>query len=154
MEIPNKFTVETKDFIQIQTMLSLHIAKYGSKAVSNFLSTVPIRIQKKDGKNLGHYIEAKILEEFKISNFELFESTKRKEITQARQLLCVFTEKYLQVSRTEMAKMFHRSRHSVRRLILDFEFKLNQNHARNKKFIDSYRRLDSLISAYVEFKSK
>jgi chromosomal replication initiation ATPase DnaA len=146
--------VSTKQYINIQTKLNLYIAKFGCETIEMYLDNLPLKVEKRDGKHLGNYIESKVCEEYKITHYELFESSKRKEISQARQLLCVFTEKYLHISRTDISLLFRRSRHFAKRLITDFNKRVEENHPFDKKLLERYKRLDTLISAYIEFSPK
>lgn len=154
MKIPQQIVITTKEYIQIQTKLNLYIAKYGCKVVEMYLDTIPIKMQKKDGKFLGAFIAGKVCKEFQITNYQLFESTERHKITQARQLLCVLVEKYLQLSRVEIAAMFNRSRHFSKRMLTDFYERLRENHPLDQPFLERYHKLDMLIKAYVDFTPK
>lgn len=151
MNVPSNFSVETREVIEIHTMLQLYLAQYGSKAVRDYMKGVPLKIQKKNGKHLGHYIEAKVCEEFSITPYELYESNKRNEVSEARQILCVLCEKHLDMSKTDISEMFHRSRHLAKRLINDFYKKQSTFDQGNSKLLSRYKKLDSLITAYVEF---
>jgi chromosomal replication initiation ATPase DnaA len=151
MNVPSNFSVETREVIEIHTMLQLYLAQYGSNAVREYLKRVPLKIHKKNGKHLGHYIEAKVCEEFEITPYELYESNKRKEVSEARQILCVLCEKHLDISRTDISELFHRSRHLAKRLITDFHKKLAVYNEENSNFLMRYKKLDSIITAYIEF---
>ena len=152
IKVPNQFTVETRGYINIQTKLNLYIAKYGCTLVESYLDCIPLRMMKRDGKLLGAYIENKICQEFKITRYELMESTGRQNITEARQLLCLFSEKYLEMSKTDLSYLFHKSRHFGKRMVGALEQKLKENHSFDKKLIERFRYLDALFSAYVDFK--
>lgn len=152
MKIPEKFEVYSSEYIQIQTKLNLYIAKFGCQLVSSYLDSIPLRMLKRDGKLLGAYIENKVCEEYKITRYDLLESACRHNITEARQLLCVFAEKYLQMSRTDISLLFNKSRHFTKRMIGSFQHRLEENHSYDKKLIERYRRLDAIIGSYVDFK--
>lgn len=152
IKIPEKFEVYTSEYIQIQTKLNLYIAKYGCSLVLSHLDSIPLRMLKRDGKLLGAYIENKVCEEYKITRYDLLESACRHNITEARQLLCVFAEKYLQMSRTDISLLFNKSRHFTKRMIGSFQHRLEENHSYDKKLIDRFRRLDAIIGSYVDFK--
>ncbi len=151
-KVPLKFEVATSEYIQIQTKLNLIIARYGCEIVASYLDSIPLRMLKRDGKLLGAYIENKVCEEYNITRYDLIESSGREKISEARQLLCVFAEKYLHMSKTDVALMFNKSRHFSKRMIGTFQNKLKENHPFDKKLIERYRRLDALFSAYVDFK--
>jgi len=154
MKIPQQIIITTKEYIQIQTKLNLYIAKFGCKAVEMYLDTIPLRMRKRDGKNLGAYIISKVCQEYGITRYELFESSARNTTTEARQLLCVFAEKYLGLTKTEISALFNRSRHFAKRLISDFQKKEKEQHPLDKPFFDRYTKLDTLIRAYLDFKPK
>lgn len=154
MKIPQQIIVTTKEYIQIQTKLNLYIAKFGCKAVEMYLDTIPLRMRKRDGKNLGAYIISKICQEYGITRYELFESSQRNTTTEARQMLCVLAENHLGLTKTEVSALFNRSRHFAKRLITDFLNKQKENHPLDKPLLDKYSKLDTLIRAYVDFKPK
>lgn len=152
MKIPQQIIISTKEYVQIVTKVNLYIAKFGCKAVEMYLDTIPLRMRKRDGKNLGAYIIAKVCQQYEITRYELFESSARNTTMEARQLLCVFAEKHLGLTKTEVSALFNRSRHFAKRLITDFYQKKEQNHPFDKRVLDNYNRLDILIQSYVDFK--
>lgn len=152
MKIPQQIIISTKEYVQIMTKVNLYIAKFGCKAVEMYLDTIPLRMRKRDGKNLGAYIIAKVCQQYGITRYELFESSARNTTMEARQLLCVFAEKYLELTKTEVSALFNRSRHFAKRLIADFYQKKEQNHPFDKGMLDNYNKLDILIQSYVDFK--
>lgn len=154
MKMPKQFVITTKDYIQIQTKLNLYIAKFGCKKVEAYLDTLPLRMYKQDGKNAGAYIVNKICQEYKLSQYELFESTARKEITEARQMLCVLADVHLEVSQGEISAQFEKSRHFAKRAVNDLKKVVKENHPIDKKLIDRYKKLDALVSAYMGFRPK
>lgn len=154
MKIPEKFLLHTRQYVQIQTKLNLYIAKYGCKAVESYLDTLPLQVRKKDSKNLGGYIVNMVAKEYQVPRYELFEASSYHGLTEARQMLCVLSEKYLGIGRTELSTIFHRSRHFAKRLITEFQAKQKENHPLDKPMLDRYTRLDSLIAAYMDFKPK
>lgn len=157
MKIPQQIIVSTKEYVQIQTKLNLYIAKFGCKAVDAYLDSIPLRLTKVDGKHLGAYIIGKICQEYqehKITRYDLFESNVRNEIlAEARMLLCVLVDKYIHLQRTEISSMFSKSRHFAKRAITDFN-KLDSNISAHRKLLLRFEKLDTLVSAYVEFKPK
>ncbi|NGF76844.1 hypothetical protein G5B10_13235 [Fluviicola sp. SGL-29] len=152
MKIPPQIIISTKEYVQIVTKVNLYIAKFGCKAVEMYLDTIPLRMRKRDGKNLGAYIISKVCQQYEITRYELFESSTRNITMEARQLLCVLAEKYLGLTKTEISALFNRSRHFAKRLITDFYQKKEQNHPFDKRIIDNYSKLDLLIQSYVDFK--
>lgn len=151
MRIPTQIIVSTKEYIQIQTKINLYIAKYGCHAVELYLDSIPLRMRKRDGRNVGAYIENKICQEYQVSRYDLMETSGRGDLTEARQMLCVLAEKHLRLTRTDISKLFNRTRHFAKRKLTDFEQKLKENHPLDKKLIDRYKKLDALISAYMDF---
>ena len=151
MKIPEKISLNTRQYIQIQTKLNLYVARYGCKRISAYLDALPLRILKRDGKNLGAYITAMVCKEYQIATFELFDDSSRHDLTEARQMVCVLSEKYLEIDRTEISTMFHRSRHFAKRLITDFYAKQKENHPLDKGLLNRFYRLDALIADYVNF---
>lgn len=154
MNIPKEFSVNTKEYIQIQTKLNLYIARYGCTEVAKYLDTLPLRMLKRDGKYLGAYIAAVVSKEYKISRSELFEESSRHYLTEARQMICVLLERYLEIGRGDISAMFHRSRHFAKRLIGDFYDRQKENHPFDQKLLNRFHQLDLLISSYVDFKPK
>src|SRR3989338_3072915 len=121
MKIPNQIVIVTKEYVQIQTKLNLYIAKYGCKAVDSYLDSIPLRMTKVDGKHLGAYIIGKICQEYGITRYDLFESSGRQDnLAEARLFICVLAERYVKLQKTEMSKMFNKSRHFAKRLLHDF----------------------------------
>ena len=152
MKIPQQIVISTKDYVQIQTKLNLYIARYGCKAVDSYLDSIPLRLTKVDGKHLGAFIVGKICQEYRITHYDLFESSARQDnFAEARLLLCVFTEKYAKLHKTEISAMFNKSRHFAKRLLIEFN-QLDPNHAGDKKVIARFQKLDALIGAYTDFK--
>lgn len=154
MKVPKNIVVQTKEWVQIMTKVSLYVSVYGCETVNYILDTVPLRRSKRHGRNAGAYIINKVCQEYKITQYDLFESTARRELTEARQLLCVLIEKHLGFSKTEISSHFNRSRHFAKRMIHQFNKKLEENHPIDKKVIDRYKKLDRLVTAYMEFKPK
>lgn len=152
MNVPHNLNIPAKDWVNIQAKIIWNINKYGAKAVEKFLDSIPLQMRTSEGKLLGAYIENKVREEFRITHYELYESNERQNVTEARQVLCVLIEKYMQIDKTEISLMFNKSRHFAKRLILPFKQKLKENHAFDRKLIERYKRLDGLIGAYVAFK--
>lgn len=152
MKIPHQIIISTKEYIQIVTKVNLYIAKFGCKAVEMYLDTLPLRMQKRDGKNLGAYIISKVCQQYDISRYELFESSTRKSISEARQLLCVLMEKHLGYTKTEISALFNRSRHFAKRQIADFYERKEHNYTFDKEFLENYDKLDMLIQSYIDFK--
>lgn len=152
LQIPKQIIVSTADYIKLQTKLNLLVALYGCQLLDTYLDNLPLRIHKRDGKLLGAYIENKICQEYKITRYDLAEGYPTTEVKEARQIACYLCEKYLDLNRSVISSHFHKTRHFAKRLIKDFEQKLEENHPFDKKMIERYRRLDVLISSYVDFK--
>lgn len=151
-KVPDKIVVSTKALIQVHTKVNLYVALYGVEAIEMYLDAIQLRMSKRDGKHVGGYIVSKVCQEYQITRYDLFESAGRKHITEARQLLCVFAHKYLMQNHEEISSQFHRSRHFAKRMIGNFNDKLEENHPFDKQLIERYHKLDSLISAYMDFK--
>ena len=84
MNIPNNFNVQTKEFVQVFTKFCLYLSKFGTKAMEEYLDSIPIKMGKTDGKHLGAYIIGKILQEYEnsgalFSRYELFNSKERRQ---------------------------------------------------------------------------
>lgn len=154
MKMPKQFVITTKDYIQIQTKLNLYIAKFGCKKVEAYLDTLPLRMYKQDGKNAGAYIVNKICQEYEISQYELFESKARKEITEARQMLCILADNHLETSQKEISAQFDKTRFFANRAVREIRSILKENHPIDKPLIDRYKKLDALVSAYMGFRPK
>jgi chromosomal replication initiation ATPase DnaA len=152
MKVPKNIVVTTKDYIQIMTQVNLFISIYGCEAVRQYLNTIPLKHSKKEGRNAGAYIINKICQDYRITQYDLFESNERKELTQARQLLCVLIEKHLGFNKTQISTYFNRSRHFAKRMIGKFQVTLKENHKLDQQVIDRYKKLDRLITAYMAFK--
>jgi len=154
MKVPKNIVVTTKDYIQIMTQVNLFISIYGCEAVKQYLNTIPLKRTKKDGRNAGAYIVNKICQEYQITQYDLFESNERLELTEARQLLCVLVEKHLGFNKVQISSYFNRSRHFAKRMIGRFQIVLEENHKLDQEVIARYRKLDRLITAYMAFKPK
>ena len=154
MKVPENIIITTKEYIQIQTQLTLFISVYGCKAVKQFLNTIPLKRIKKDGRNAGGYIVNKVCQEYNITQYDLFESVGRQELTEARQVLCVLIEKHLKFNKIQISLYFNRSRHFAKRMIGRFQKTLADNHELDAEVLKKYRKLDRLITAYMAFKPK
>lgn len=159
MNIPQEINMQTKEFVQVFTKFCLYLTKYGARAMEDYLDSVPLKMAKANGKHLGAYLINKICQEFESDNtpvtkFDLFESkSRRPEIAEARMLLCVFTEKYLHLSNAEISLMFNRSRHFAKHAIRKFG-ELDEHIPDHRKLLTKFKKLDALVSAYVNFKPK
>lgn len=154
MKMPKQFVITTKEYIQIQTKLNLYIAKFGCKKVEAYLDTLPLRLHKQEGKNAGAYIVNKICQEYELSQYELFESRSRKQITEARQMLCILADNHLNTSQKEISAQFDKSRFFANRAVNDIRRIVEENHPIDKPLIDRYKKLDALVSAYMGFRPK
>ncbi len=154
MKIPKNIVVATKDYVQIMTKVNLFISIYGCEAVSQYLNSIPLHRAKKDGRNAGAFILNKVCQEYRITQYDIFESNERLELTEARQLLCVLMAKHLGFSRTQISTYFNRSRHFAKRMIGKFEITLTENHPLDQGVIQKFNKLDRLITAYMAFKPK
>ena len=153
MNIPQSITVSTKEYVEIMTKLNLYIAKYGCDWVHNYINNIPLRYRKVEGKNAGAYIVAKVCQEYKVTEYDLFNS-KKQELTEAKQILCVLTYRHLKLTSREIATYFHRTRHFVDRSIKTMETKMNDNLPFDKKVLARFRKLDALVGAYLAFVPK
>lgn len=154
MKVPQAITVGTKDYVEIITKLHLYIAKYGCSWVHKYMTNLPLRHRKVNGRNAGAYIEAKVCFEYKVTRFDLFHATGRKELTEARQMLCALVSKHLGYNQVEIASYFDKTKYFAHRGINSINERVKENHRLDKKMIARYRRLDNLISAYMEFVPK
>lgn len=153
MNIPQSITVVTKEYVEIMTKLNLYIAKYGCSWVHNYINNIPLRHRKVEGKNAGAYIVAKVCQEYKVTEYDLFNS-KRQDLMEAKQMLCVLVHRHLKLSNREIATYFKRTRHFVDRSIKTIEMKQKDNLPFDKKTLARFRKLDSLVGAYLAFVPK
>lgn len=154
MSMPKQFIVATKDYVQIQTKLNLYIAKFGCAWVDAYLDMIPLRWKKQDGKNIGAYIINKVCQEYEVTKYDLFESNSRQQYTEARQVLCSLAFHYTDVSQSELSSYFNKTRHYTKRAVSKISSMLSENHPIDKEFIDRYKKLDALVSAYKGFQPK
>lgn len=154
MKVPKAITVGTKDYVEIMTTVNLYIAMYGCKRVRTYLKNIPLRLRKVEGRNAGAYIVAKICQEYKITEYNLFNGTGRKDLTEARQMLCALVHKHLGYNHAEIAAYFGKTRYFAVRGIKAMNGKLKDNLPFDKVVIARYKKLDGLISAYMVFKPK
>ncbi len=152
MKIPKNIIVTTKDYVQIITQVNLFISVYGCEAVRQYLNAIPLKRMKKDGRNTGAYMVNKVCQEYKVTEYDLFESSGRLELTEARQLLCVLIEKHLGFNKVQISSYFNRSRHFAKRMIGRFQETLEENHELDQEVIAKFNKLDRLITAYMAFK--
>lgn len=159
MNIPSNFNMQTKEFVQAVTKFCLYLSKFGAKAMGDYLDSIPLRMTKADGKHLGAFIIGKICQEYEntsqpITRHDLFSSKERRQdLAEARMLLCVFAHQYVQLDNSEISAMFNKTRHFAKRALSDFE-KLDESIPGHRKLIAKYRKIDTLIRAYVDFKPK
>lgn len=154
MKVPKAITVGTKEYIEIMTKLHLYISKYGCAWVHKYMSNIPLKHKKVNGRNAGAYIEAKVCQEYKVTRFDLFHTSGRKELTEARQMLCALVSKHLGFNQVEIASYFDKTKHFANRSIKSINERVKENHRLDKKMIARYRKLDNIISAYMEFVPK
>lgn len=154
MRIPKNITIGTKEYVEIMTMLHLYISKYGCTWVHNYVKNIPLRHRKVNGRNAGAYIVAKVCQEYKITQFDLFHSNSRNEMTEARQMLCILAAKHLGFSQVEIAGFFDKTKHFAYRSIKAMNKRIKDNHPFDKRTLARYRKLDSLIAAYMAFQPK
>ena len=152
MKIPQQIIVSTREYVNIITKVNLYVAKFGCGAVERYLDSLPFRMRKRDGKNLGAYIVSKVCQQYHITRYDLFESSMRRNVTEARQLMCVFAEKYLDMTKTEVSAMFNRSRHFAKRTITDFYERQELNLPFDQGMLKRFDTLNALIEAYIDFK--
>ena len=159
MHIPQNFQMPTKDFVQVMTKFCLYLSKYGAKAMEEHLDTVPLRLAKVEGKNLGAFLVSKVLEEFQggeepLTRFNLFHSKNRNtELLDARMLTCVLASKFLGFDHSEIGGMFNKTRHFTKKALRDFQH-LDPNLHHHKELIEKYNRIAKLILAYIDFVPK
>lgn len=159
MNIPKNFNAQTKEFAQVFTKFCLLFAKFGAKNMNDYLDSIPVRMGKTNGRHTGAYIVHKVLQEFEdpengVSKYELYTSKERRqELTEARMLVCVFAHKYLDMDNTEISSMFNKSRDFAKRALSDFG-KLNESIPAHRKLLAKYKKIDTLVNAYVNFTPK
>lgn len=159
MNIPDHIKIPTKEFVQIFTKFSLYLTKYGYQAMNDYLDSIPLKLVKVDGKRLGPYIISKVCKEFSIGGYEMsredlfFSSERKQELADARMILCVLVHKYVKLNNIEISGMFNKSRHFAKRALSDFE-KLDENIPGHRKLITKFKKIDALVSAYVDFVPK
>lgn len=152
MKVPKAITIGTKEYVEIMTKLHLYIARYGCTWVHHYLNYIPLRYAKVKNRNAGAYIINKVCHTYKITGFDLFHSNERKELTEARQVLCTLVSKHLGFSQVEIASYFEKTKYFAHRSINAVNQKLKENHPFDKALIDRYKKLDALITAYMGFK--
>ncbi len=159
MNIPSNFNMQTKEFVQVFTKFCLLFAKFGAKEMNDYLDSIPVKMGKTDGRHTGAFIIHKVLMEYEqiekpFSKFELYTSKERRqELAEARMLVCVFAHTYLKMDNGEISSMFNKSRDFAKRALSDFS-KLDEAIPAHRKLIEKYKKIDTLISAYVNFKPK
>jgi len=152
MNVPSKIILQTKGFAENIALVTFYQAQYGPDAINQYLKKFPMRLGKTHGRYASAYIISKVCQEYQIAQYDLFESSGRLELTEARQLLCVLIEKHVSIKQDQISSYFNRSRHFAKRMIGSFKEILKENHPIDKKKIDRYKKLDSLIEAYMAFK--
>lgn len=68
-------------------------------------------------------------------------------------LLCVLVSKYVKLDNREISSMFNKSRDFAKRALSDFS-KLDKTIPQHRKLLDKYKKIDTLVTAYVNFKPK
>lgn len=159
MNIPGNFNTHTKEFVQVFTKFCLLFAKFGAKKMNDYLDSIPVKMGKTNGRYTGAYIVNKVLQLYEdsdtpFSKYELYTSKERRqELAEARMLVCVFAHKYLEMDNGEISSMFNKSRDFAKRALSDFA-KLDEAIPGHRKLLAKYKRVDTLINAYVNFKPK
>lgn len=159
MNIPSSFNAQTKEFTQVFTKFCLLFAKFGAKELNDYLDSIPVKMGKSNSRHTGAYIVNKVLQEYEniekpFSKYELFTSKERRmELSEARMLICVLAHNYLQLDNGEISAMFNKSRDFAKRALSDFA-KLDETIPAHRKLIAKYKKVDTLVNAYVNFKPK
>ena len=154
MKVPTAITIETKEYVAIMTKINLYIATYGCGWVHNYIDNIPLRFSKVDGRNAGAYIIAKVCTEYQVTEFDLFQDSGRKELTEARQVLCTLVARHLHYNQAEISAYFGKTRFFATRAIQSITQRVAENHAFDQKMITRFKKLDGLVSAYMAFKPK
>lgn len=156
MKIPGKLTVATSEIINAQTKFLLLCTKYGCNVIENIMDYLLVRDYKKNNRQAGRYLIAKVCEEFQITEYELFESKARKEITDAKKVYCVVAYNVFNLSQEQIGKAFGQNRHLVHRALKD----ITEAEASPKplpyqrKLLESYKRVLFRMKAYLNFQAK
>ena len=159
MNIPDNFNTQTKEFVQAFTKFCLLYAKFGATEINSYLDSIPVMIGKTDGKHLGPYIINKVVQAYEESDkpftkYELLTSKERgQEITEARMLVCVLVHNYVKLDNGKISAMFGRTRDFAKRALSQF-LKLDKSIPAHRTLLAKYQKIDTLISAYVNFKPK
>lgn len=151
MKVPQEITIKTKEYVEIIAKLNLYIASYGVIWVHNYMDNIPLRYRKVNGRNAGAYIVGKICEEYEVTEFDLYNGKGRKNLTEPRQILCALVARHLGYSQTEISSFFGRTRFFATRSIQTINKKVKENHPFDKEIVTRFKKLDSLVSAYMSF---
>lgn len=154
MKVPQEITIGTKEYVEIMTKINLYIATYGCKWVHNYVNNIPLRYRKIKGRNAGAYIVSKVCNEYKVTEYDLFQDSGRKELTEARQVLCALVSRHLKYNQTEISSYFGKTRFFATRAIQSVNQRVAENHPFDKKMIARFKKLDGLISSYLAFNPK
>ena len=154
MKVPQQITVGTKEYVEIMTKINLYIATYGCNWVHNYINNIPLRFQKVKGRNAGGYIISKVCNEYKVTEFDLFNGSGRKELTEARQVLCALIARHLRYNQKQIASYFNKSRYFATRAIQSINSRVSEKHPFDKEMIAHFTKLDGLVTSYMAFEPK
>ncbi len=156
MNIPKSFIISTPDFMRLQGKLLMFCASIGCARMDSYFDLIQAREFKQNKKFVGKYLTSKICEEFEISEYQLFESGKQSsEVTIARHFHCILAFKLLGMSKAMASRTIGRSKHLAKRAFKETEPRiLNPTNKFDVELAARYRRLESLINAYINFQIK
>lgn len=156
MRIPHNFQVVTSDLINVQNKFTLLCATLGCRTIDKMMDSFVLRVYRTNNRHAGKYLTGKVCEEFQITEYELFESKARKELTDARKVYCAVAYEVFDLTQDQIGKAFGNNRHLVHRAVKEItEAATNpQPFPYQKMLLDKYNRILFRMKAYLTFKAK
>lgn len=120
------------------------------------MDTLLIKEYKKNNRHAGKYLINKVCEEYEIAEYQLFESTSRKELTDARTVYCAVAYKVFDLTQQQISKGFGSHRNLVYRAVKEIEEAVSQPNPTpyQKELLKKYNRVLFRMNAYLTFKAK
>lgn len=156
MKIPGKLNVATSEILNAQTKFLLLCAKYGCQVIDTLMDSLLLKEHDSHNKQAGRFLIGKVCEEFLITEYDLFESKARKELTDARKVYCAVAYEVFDLTQDQIGRGFGSDRNLVYRALKDItEAATSPNPAPyQKQLLQKYNRVLFRMRAYLNFKTK
>ncbi len=134
-----------KNIITIVREFYLTIQKYGYKKVLDKLNELKLPTFTQYENNIQNRIISLVTSEYEISEIELSKNNVRGDIGEARAMSIVLLKKYLNISHSQIAKIFKRDTHSMVSSALNKHKNKSENLSSDLKYIKKYKKIENRL---------